>query len=111
MCGLCGMLGVDVHWSDAASTPQAFAGRETTRRQERRRRVALINEVLRHYAVGAKDWQATSYLLSTPTGKTAVVDHLGMLWSEAEKLAGRACDPLDPALIAPLESRKTNGAV
>ena len=103
MCGLCGMLGADAHWSDSSSTPQAFKGRMTTRRQERLRRVALINEVLRHYAVKANDWQGTSYLLSTPTGKSAVVDHLGMLWSEAEKLAGRSCDPLDPRLMAALE--------
>ncbi len=106
MCGLCGMLGADAHWSDASSTPQAFKGRKATRRQERLRRVALINEVLRHYSVEAKDWQGTSYLLSTPTGKSAVVDHLGMLWSEAEKLAGRPCDPLDPRLMAALETGK-----
>lgn len=105
MCGLCGMLGVDVHWSDASSTPQAFGGRNTTRRHERARRVAVINNVLGHYAIQAKDWMAMSYVLSTRTGKTRVVDHLGILWAEAEGLAGRPCDPLDPALIEALEAR------
>ena len=33
---------------------------------------------------------------------SAVVDDLGALWSEAEKLAGRPLDPLDPDLIATL---------
>jgi hypothetical protein len=32
-----------------------------------------------------------------------MVDHLGHLWANAEKLLGRPCDPLDPALLARLE--------
>ncbi len=103
MCGLCGILGVDVHWSDAASSPHVFSGREATRRQDRLRRVALVNAVLRHFSVKAKDWQGQSYLLTTATGKSAIVDHLGLLWPEAEKLAGKSCDPLDDRLIAALE--------
>ena len=116
MCGLCGILGADVHWSDAASTPHAFKGREATRRQDRRHRVALVNAVLRHYSVTAKDWQGTSYLLTTLTGKSTIVDHLGLLWPEAERLAGRPCDPLDEQLICALEAQSshkspTNGRV
>lgn len=105
MCGLCGILGADVHWSDAASNPHAFKGRVATRAQDRLRRVALVNAVLRHYAVKATDWQGMSYLLTTPTGKSAIVDHLGLLWSEAEKLSGRPCDPLDEQLISALEEQ------
>ncbi len=105
MCGLCGILGVDVHWSDAASNPHAFKGREATRRQDRLRRVALVNDVLRHYSVQAKDWQGMSYMLTTATGKSTIVDHLGLLWPEAEKLAGRPCDPLDDQLIHALEAQ------
>ncbi len=103
MCGLCGMLGADTHWSDAASTPQAFAGRNMNRRQERTRRIGLMNEVLRHYGITAKDWMATSYVLSTQTGKSVVVDHLGMLWASADVLAGKPCDPLDADLMTALE--------
>ena len=105
MCGLCGILGVDAHWSDAASNPHAFKGREATRRQDRLRRVALVNAVLRHYSVTAKDWQGMSYMLTTATGKSAIVDHLGLLWPEAEKLAGRPCDPLEDQLVGALEAR------
>ncbi|MHA1571457.1 MAG: hypothetical protein ACTSWM_06520 [Alphaproteobacteria bacterium] len=107
MCGLCGILGADVHWSDAASNPQAFGGREATRRQDRLRRVALVNAVLHHFSVKAQDWQATSYMLTTPTGKSTIVDHLGLLWSEAEKLAGRPCDPLDEQLLSALEQQSS----
>jgi hypothetical protein len=42
-------------------------------------------------------------VLSTATGKSAMVDHLGHLWATAEALLGRPCDPLDPALIERLE--------
>lgn len=108
MCGLCGMLGADTHWSDASGTPQAFGGREMTRRQERARRVALINDVLKHCGVTAKDWMSTSYVLSTRTGKSEVVDHLGMLWATADGLSGRACDPLDPDLMGALESAQVD---
>jgi hypothetical protein len=34
----------------------------------------------------------------------AVVDNFGALWPEAERLSGRPCDPLDPAVIAALEA-------
>ncbi len=42
-------------------------------------------------------------MLSTATGKTELVEDLGHLWSAAEKLLGRPCDPLDPDLILRLE--------
>ena len=35
----------------------------------------------------------------------AVVDNLGSLWAEAERLTGQACDPLDPMVLAKLEAR------
>ena len=97
------MLGLDTHWSDAANTPAAFHGRDLTRRQERARRVAMINDVLHHYVVRVRDWHNTAYVVSTPTGKSKVVDHLGMLWAETAALTGRPCDPLDPRLLAALE--------
>jgi hypothetical protein len=43
-------------------------------------------------------------VLSTLTGKTEIVDNLTHLWSAAEKLTGRPCDPLDPQLIERLEA-------
>jgi len=35
-------------------------------------------------------------------GRTAVVDNLGAVWVEAERLCGRPLDPLDADLIAAL---------
>lgn len=109
MCGLCGVLGAEVHWSDAAARPEAFPRRAgapgATRRQERHRRIALANRILRHYGLKLADFEGQSYVLRGATGRQEVVPHLVGLWAAAERLAGRPCDPLDAALIAALEAR------
>jgi|SRR5271163_735658 len=101
MCGLCGMLGGEVHWTDRA--PPTGAAPQT-RRAERLYRVALINAVLGHYGLAAADWQGSSYLLSSRTGRTEIVADLPQLWRAAEAMLGRRCDPLEPALVARLEA-------
>jgi hypothetical protein len=50
------------------------------------------------------DWQGTSFLLSTLTGKSEIVEDLGHLWPAAEKLSGRICDPLAPDLLEALDA-------
>ncbi|WP_407525071.1 hypothetical protein [Methylobacterium oryzisoli] len=94
MCGLCGALGAGPHWSDpmGGRTPQA----------ERQARAAAANRVLGLYGLRLAPW-ADRFTLTGRTGRAAVVAHLGALWPEAERLAGRPCDPLDPAVIARLE--------
>jgi hypothetical protein len=104
MCGLCGVLGAEAHWTDAAAWPEAFGGGETrTRRQERFARIELANSILRHYCLKLGDFEGKSYVLRSATGRQELVPHLPGMWATAERLAGRACDPLDPALIAALE--------
>jgi len=104
MCGLCGVLGAEVHWTDVAARPATFAGRgASTRRQERARRIALANRILRHYALKLADFEGQSYVLRGATGRQELVPHLPLMWAAAERLAGRACDPLDPDLITALE--------
>ena len=49
------------------------------------------------------DWQGSSFVLATRTGKSEMIEDLGHLWPAAERMSGRACDPLDPVLIAWLE--------
>ena len=104
MCALCGVLGGDGHWTDAAARPGVFTRNvgSPQRRRERFHRVACAQRVLAHWGLTLSDWQGTSYVLSTATGKTEIVDNLTHLWSAAEKSIGRPCDPLDPALIARL---------
>jgi len=105
MCGLCGVLGAEVHWTDAAARPEAFARQQAapTRRQERYQRIVLANRILRHYGLKLADFEGQSYVLRGATGRQELVPHLVGMWAAAERLAGRACDPLDPDLIARLE--------
>ncbi len=106
MCALCGVLGASEHWADAHARPGAFT-RNTgplERRRERARRVGAANRVLGAFGMVLSDWQGIAFLLSTRTGKTALVGDLGHLWASAEALAGRALDPLDHVLLERLEA-------
>jgi hypothetical protein len=104
MCALCGVLGGKGHWSDSASAPAAFAGRTEpqTRLAERQARTRLLNVVLKHYGVAVRDWSGNAYLLTSRTGRTAIVETIGEIWSATERLGGRTCDPLDDGYLAGL---------
>ena len=110
MCGLCGMFAGERHWSERAASPAIFgvsgaggAGRaRVTPAQERQERVRLVNRVLDPLGLVLAEWAASSYVLRTKTGRSEMVPDLGSLWPAAERLLGRACDPLDPALLARL---------
>jgi len=60
--------------------------------------MSLANEVLRHYGLKAEDWSGSKYLLRDRKGRSELVQNLGALWPAAERLAGRATDPLDLTL-------------
>ena len=96
MCGLCGLLGEDVHWSDPL-------GDELPRRRERLRRIAAINRVLAPLRLKVEDFQGSAYLLLGATGRQELASGLEQLWSLAEAMLGRPLDPLDPVLLKHLE--------
>ena len=105
MCALCGVLDGSEHWTDAIARPGVFT-RNTdaaSRRRERLNRVAAANRVLKHYRMTLADWQGSAFVLSSATGKTEIVDNLAHLWTAAERLLDRPCDPLDAELIAAME--------
>jgi hypothetical protein len=58
--------------------------------------------VLAHFGLAVDAW-AGSYVVRDAKGASAVVSDLGGLWVEAQRLAGRPLDPLDPALAAALQ--------
>jgi hypothetical protein len=105
MCSLCGVLGANEHWTDAVAREGVYSRTtdRVARRRERSNRVRVANRILAHWRLQLSDWQGTSFLLSTPTGRTEIVDDLGHLWSAAEKLIGREIDPLAPEVIAAFE--------
>jgi hypothetical protein len=67
-------------------------------------RARTLNRVLDHYGLHAQAWGAGTLVLRDRKGGTAVVDDLAALWMQAERLAGRTLDPLDPALLEALTS-------
>ena len=85
---------------DLAFSPVTLTRR---RRRDRANQVAAANRVLKHYGMRLADWQGSAFVLSTATGKTEIVDNLAHLWTAAERLLGRRCDPLDEELIAKVE--------
>jgi hypothetical protein len=98
MCGLCGVFGVGEHWSDSAgATP-------LSRRADRQHRAEVANAVLGLYGLRLGEWQSR-FTLTSRTGRSAIVDHLGGIWPAAERLAGRQLDPLDPAFLDRLEGK------
>ena len=106
MCSLCGVLGGSEHWADAVARPGVYTrnGDGGDRRRERANRVKVANRVLAPFAMKLSDWQGTSFVISTRTGKSEIIEDLGHLWPAAERLSGRMCDPLNPDLIAHLEA-------
>lgn len=108
MCALCGVLGGSDHWTDAAARPGVYSrvADPLQRRRERIRRVHVANRVLAHYRMQLADWQGSAFVLSTATGKTAIVDNVSHLWAVAEQLSGQRCDPLDPTLLGRLEMER-----
>src|SRR5204862_436733 len=82
MCGLCGVLGTEAHWTDAAG-PDSRSGAPPggrTRRQERLHRVWLANKVLKHYVLTLADWEGNCFVLRTRTSRSAIVQPLTASW-------------------------------
>ena len=97
MCGVCGSLGGEEHWSSGAGRIQGAAA--LTRRAERGRRITIINRVLRPARVTVSDWQGRFFLVVGPTGKQQVVDSLPHIWQAVQDITGRCIDPLvEPAV-------------
>jgi hypothetical protein len=92
MCPLCGAL-LSEHWSD----PEGISARRS-----RILRTAMIRRVLHSYSVTMSDWGGSAYVLHDGKGHSAAVHDLSTMWDQAERMAGRPLDPLDPALIAAL---------
>ena len=110
MCILCTQLWTEDHWTEVASAPhvdssspvvslELHADLRGRRLRDRLERVRLAGAVLAGVGLRLQDWEGTSYLLSDAKGSVAVIHDLARLWPEAERMIGRALDPLDPALL------------
>jgi hypothetical protein len=91
MCALCGVL-LNDHWAEQEGG-----------RRGRTFRVGLVNRVLDHFGLELDDWAGRVYVLRDRKGRAAVVDNIGVLWTQAAVFAGRPLDPLDPELVRALD--------
>ena len=96
MCGLCGVLAGADHWSDTAAVPQG-----STPSQMRQLRTRIANRVLAHYGLKLTDAPG-GLTLRSATGQSALVPHLGTLWTAADRIGRKPLDPLDTELIEAL---------
>jgi len=102
MCSLCGILSAEGDWTEASTMPSL--NQLGTRRALRLHRVRIANMALGQFGLALTDWQGAQYQLSNRTGRTEMVDNLSQVWQAAERILGRACDPLDRSVIARMEA-------
>ena len=92
MCGLCGDLTPQDHWSDR--TP----GADSTR--HRHDRLRAVRTLLRGTGLTVTEWRGRGYQLANGRGRTVLVRDLGALWVEADRMRGRPVDPLANTMTA-----------
>lgn len=97
MCGLCGLIEEQSDWTASLS--------ELPRRQERYRRLKLINALAKPHRIQISDVHGVNYLVQTPTGKQAMANGLGELWGQIHMLTGRSIDVLDERFLHALETQ------
>jgi hypothetical protein len=105
MCLVCGNLTREPHWTERRLDSAASGGldEESRRRQDRFRRLRVLNRVVGQRRLSVHDeCGATRYLLSNGRGATEVLEHLGQVWPAVDRLGGDAMDPLDEDLLAAL---------
>ncbi|ADU92487.1 hypothetical protein [Taylorella equigenitalis] len=96
MCGLCGLIAEITDWTDTLSD-------ELPRRQERYRRIAIINAILKPTHIKVYDSQGVNYVLEGPTGRRELANGLHELWLKVE-LMQPSFDILDEAYLARLDA-------
>ena len=97
MCALCGVFGVEDHWS--AGHQAGANANPNLRRKARAVKVETVNKFLNTRGVQISDWQANYYVVANKTGSSKIVDNLSEIWDVIEKDFGGAFDPLSAVEI------------
>jgi len=105
MCALCGVLGVDDHWTSAVSRPGIYSRNDdrVSRRREAAKRLKIANAILDTRRLHLREWQGGTYILSNATGNTRMFRSLAQLWSEAKLMSSGDFDPLDAGFLHKIE--------
>lgn len=111
MCVLCGESLTHLHWTDESRHASQTGGSDDgdhqgALRRERMRRASAANTLLGFYGLKLDRTPGRDYQLSDRKGRIVLVGDLGALWPEAQRLCGRAIDPLDPDLISSLSEQQ-----
>lgn len=94
MCSACGFPAAPGHWTEAG------ASELPDRLRARFRRAQVLQSVLPSYGLTAHDGATvTGIQIGALSGGETIVRNLEEVWATAEKLAGKAIDPLDPRFI------------
>lgn len=96
MCGLCGLIAEITDWTD--SLPN-----ELPRRQERYKRIAIINKILKPFHVHVSDSQGVNYLVESLTGKREIANGLQELWDKVASINPNF-DILDESYLRKLDA-------
>jgi hypothetical protein len=99
MCEVCAIFGAGEHWSDFGRLRDERYPFEDIQhyRDERRRRIGLLNKVLTRFGVICEDWDGEALMLFDKAGRSKIAPTLNDVWPAAESLSGSSIDPLDPA--------------
>jgi hypothetical protein len=102
MCEVCAIFGAGEHWSDFGRLRnEKFPFDDIQHyRDERKRRIHLLNVVLAEIDVSCEDWDGEALMLFDRTGRSMLAPTLNDVWPAAEGLSGRTVDPLDLSFAA-----------
>ena len=99
MCSSCGFPAAPGHWTEAR------AATAPDRLRARIRRAQVLQGILPAFGLVAHDGaQVPGIQIGTMSGSHTIVRDLEEVWAEAERMTGKAIDPLDPQLIGGDES-------
>jgi hypothetical protein len=103
MCEVCAVFGLGAHWSDAKvrADLRLPARHIASYRDERKRRIALINALIVDTGVSVSDWDGESFWVARADGSGERVANLAGVWLVVEHLAGRTVDPLALSFAGP----------
>jgi len=91
MCGLCGALNNESHWSTD------ITDRDTDNRSKklnRIRRIKILNTLFKIYGISIRSGTGSFYVVSNRTGVSEVAYNLDSVLNSCEKLSGYDIDPL-----------------
>lgn len=101
MCEVCAIFGAGEHWSDFGRVrDERFPFDDIQHyRDERRRRIGLLNLILADVDVVCEDWDGEALMLFDRSGRSRLAHTLNDVWPAAEYLSGKTIDPLDPLRV------------